>query len=129
MQPPLPESHNRLYISVYTPWQASRAALDEAPLAMAAENELGRRVYSTYAVVEPGGSTTLELELEGKLPEGSEYTLGLHRQPTVEPDDLRTSLVVPSGWAAGDAGSRSWSVTRRFDDDETVRVPVRPWWR
>ena len=129
IDPPVPESHNRLYISVYTPWQVSRAALDAEPLAMAAESELGRRVYSTYAVVKPGGSTTLELDFEGSLPKGSAYTLGLHRQPTVEPDDVRTSLVVPSGWAAGDAGSRRWIMSRRFDDDETVRVPVRPWWR
>lgn len=128
-EPPLPEGHNRLYVSVYTPWRLADARLDGNPLPMAAENELGRRVYSTYVVIPPGESRTLALDLGGRLPEASQYTLRLHRQATVEPDDVRTTLVVPSGWAVGDGGDRRWSSRRPFDDDETVRLPLRSWWR
>ncbi|MDQ4088937.1 MAG: DUF4012 domain-containing protein [Actinomycetota bacterium] len=129
VEPPLPEGYNRLYVSVYTPWRLSSALMEGSPLPMAAERELGRRVYSTYVVIPPGGSTTLELTLDGRLAEASQYVLQLHRQPTVEPDDLRTSLMVPSGWAVGDGSGRRWSSRRPFDDDETVRLPLRAWWR
>jgi len=128
-QPPLPEGHNRLYISIYTPWRLSRAEIDGNPLPMAPEEELGRRVYSAYAVIPAGSAATLELDLQGRLAERSRYTLRLHRQPTVEPDDVRTTLVVPSGWAIGDSGGRRWTSRRPFDDDEAVRLPLRPWWR
>ncbi|HEY5173601.1 MAG TPA: DUF4012 domain-containing protein, partial [Acidimicrobiia bacterium] len=63
----LPVGTNRLYLSLYTPFALERATLDARPLALLAERELGRNVYSAFVDIPPGGTRTITLDLAGSV--------------------------------------------------------------
>ncbi|MEA2687114.1 MAG: hypothetical protein QOE93_2309 [Actinomycetota bacterium] len=120
----LPSGTNKLYLSVYTPWALAGATVDGHPVVLEAQDELGRRVYSTGLVIPPGSSTTVVLRLSGQLPPGVKgYRLDVHRQTTVVPEDVRTSLTVPSGWRIGDGGTK-WAKGGDLDANRTVELAV-----
>lgn len=99
----LPRGTTRLYVSIYSPWALSGARLDGRPLNMESERELGRWVYSAYVDIGPGGSARIELDLEGGWSDESDYSLGVHHQPTVTPDRLTLDV---------DGRRRAWSIDR-----------------
>jgi hypothetical protein len=116
---------NRLYLSLYTPWELLESRLDGALVQLDAGNELGRRVYSTGLIVPSRGSVTLVVELSGRLDAGvDDYRLDLYRQPTVAPDEITTTLVVSNGWRLPDDGRRSVEAVSMVAD-ATIEVPVR----
>jgi hypothetical protein len=113
----LPDGDNRLYLSLYTPWQLVDSQLDGVPVRLDAEDELGRRVYSTGLDVPSKGSVTLVLRLAGRLPAGAEaYRLDLYRQPVVAPDAITSTLVTRG---------REHVTTTSLEADTTVEVPLR----
>ena len=123
-QPPLPPGTNKLYLSIYTPWSFSMARLDGKPLSLQSQRELGRRVYSTYITLPPGGSSTVELELTGRLA-GEDYRLDLHRQPFLAPDEVSASLEVPAGWKVGrSSGARKASNAYQLTSDEAMALSL-----
>ena len=113
----LPDGDNRLYLSVYTPWQLVDSQLDGAPVVLDAADELGRRVYSTGVVVPSKGAITVTMRLAGRLPAGSDaYRLDLYRQPVVAPDEITSTLV---------ARGREDVSTTSLEADTTLVVPLR----
>ncbi len=126
-EPPLPPGTNRMYLSVYTPWLLNSAKADGKPLFMAPDRELDRQVYSAYVSIPPGGSLTVELELEGQLDTRHGYRLDLHRQPFLAPDDFSASVLSADGWALGRRGGSQWASEQfRLSTDRYLEVPVRP---
>lgn len=109
LNPPLPAGTNRLYLSVYTPLDLVAARIGGAAVGMESEAEAGRRVYSAYVDVPPGGRAVVELELSGQLAPGA-YRLGVHAQPLVTPDRVSVAL---------DGGPRRQVVLRK---DTTFRL-------
>ena len=116
---------NRLYLSLYTPWELVESRLDGAPIQLEAAEELGRRVYSTGVVVPSKGSVTLVIALSGRLGASEDsYRLDVYRQPTVVPDEVGATLEVGNGWRVTGGGRRQLE-TFRLAADTTIVVPVR----
>jgi hypothetical protein len=116
---------NRMYLSLYTPWELLESRLDGAPIRLDAADELGRRVYSTGVVIPSKSSVTLVVELSGRLGAGVDgYRLDLFRQPTVAPDQVTSTLVVRDGWRVSGGGRRQ-AETISLAADATIEVPVR----
>jgi hypothetical protein len=127
--PPLPKGANKVYLSVYSPLGASAATLDGRPLQLESQLELNRRVYSAYVVIPAGGTSTIELDLKGRVEQtgsGAGYHLDLHRQPFLAPDTVTTSLELAPGWrvdrrpGAGKDGSERLELVA----DRRMRVDV-----
>ena len=118
---PPPPGTNRLQLSVYTPWTLTGAKVDGQPLAMGPERELGRQVYSAFLNIPPGGSLTVELELEGELDSRDGYRLDLHRQPFLAPDSVTTSVRVADGWRLDGKGTQQLELS----SDRAWTVPLR----
>jgi hypothetical protein len=89
---------NKLFMSIYTPWQLEGAELDGSPLLLSSEQELGRRVYSAFLTVPAAGNLEVRLRLSGRLPADPRYSLELLRQPTIRPDQVTASLRLSNGW-------------------------------
>jgi hypothetical protein len=120
----LPAGTNRMYLSVYSPWQLAGFTVGGGPVAAESGVELARNVYSTTVDIAPGGTATVQVRLTGTMTgDHSTYRLDMHRQPTVAPDDVRTSLTVASGWRIG-SGGRTWSRRAPFDSDRTVDLKL-----
>ncbi|HSH61184.1 MAG TPA: DUF4012 domain-containing protein, partial [Acidimicrobiales bacterium] len=125
--PNLPKGANQLYLSVYSPLGASGATVDGQPLLLESALERGRRVYSATVVVPPGGASTIELELEGRIESSNEegYHLDLHRQPFLAPDAVTTSLELAPGWRADRrSGGRDGTERLELVADRRTRVDV-----
>ena len=124
--PRLPTGANKAYLSVYTPWLVSAARLDGKPLLVESELELGRRVYSTYVTVPPGGSSMIELDLVGRMDMTDGYRLDFHRQPFLAADDVAATVRVPDGWGVGrSAGRRHLKESFPLVRDATLRASLR----
>ncbi len=122
--PSLPNGTNKLYLSFYTPWDLVGARVDGAPVELERGVELGRRVYSAAVVIPPKSMATVELILSGRRTEGGEYRLDVHRQPVVAPDEVRATVVVPSGWRTPEGGTEH-TETWRLESDATLELPLR----
>ncbi len=122
--PSLPNGTNKLYLSFYTPWELVAARLDGTPVELERANELGRRVYSTAVIIAPKSSATIELSLAGRRAGDGTYRLDVYRQPVVAPDEVRTTVVVPSGWRTPSGGTEHTS-TLRMESDAAVEVSLR----
>ena len=66
----LPPGTNRMYLSIYSPWEFTSAELDGEPIGMEAERELGWNVYSTFVDIPAGGEVEVRLGFAGTLPRG-----------------------------------------------------------
>lgn len=120
----LPPGTNRMYLSVYSPWDLVGATVAGQPVRLESGTELGRKVYSTTIDIRAQSSATVEVRLTGTMPTDTHtYRLDLHRQPTVVPDDVRTTLSVPSGWRIGDGG-RHWGKREPLDSDHTIKLDL-----
>lgn len=90
--PALPIGTNRLYLSIYTPWNLTGATVAGAEEPMESEIERGRNVYSTFVDIGPQSTVEVELRLSGSravVEAGAgagAYRLDLHAQPVVTPD-------------------------------------------
>lgn len=81
-----------MQISVYSPHGLNGATIDGERTGMESQSEAGYHVYSKVISVPPGGSVTLELELEGTLDTAEGYRLDLAPQPTVTSDRLEVRI-------------------------------------
>jgi hypothetical protein len=98
----LPFGTNRMYLSVYSPWDISGATLDGEPIGLEPDDERGWRVYSSYVAIPPGGERTLEVFLEGFLPEEVDlenYSLVVRAPPLALPDVVRVDVRTTDGVA------------------------------
>jgi hypothetical protein len=120
--PPAPPGTNSMYFSFYTPWDLSVATVAGAPLALQSQTELGRHVYSAFLDVPPGASTTVHLELKGRLTCTDGYLLRVLRQPTIVADMVTATVSVQRGWALLDGKQQRQSLATRVpvDTDKTM---------
>ncbi len=88
----LPAGTNRMYLSVYSPWELTSAALDGEPTGLEPSQELGWNVYSRFVEIPPGEEIVLQLGLAGELPAGVPYELALRSQPLAFPDVIRVDV-------------------------------------
>ena len=91
---------NRTFVSVYTPLALAGATWGGAPVDLAAADELGRRVYSSFLSIPARATRSLEVQLEGTvvaLP-GGWYELDLLHQPLITAQATTASFEVPEGW-------------------------------
>jgi hypothetical protein len=96
----LPLGTNRMYVSLYSPWDLAGATLDGEPIGLEPDDELGWRVYSTYVTIPPGGERTLEVFLEGLIPDDldvDDYTLVVRAPPLALPDVVRVDVRTTDG--------------------------------
>ncbi|HUR50077.1 MAG TPA: DUF4012 domain-containing protein, partial [Acidimicrobiales bacterium] len=92
---------NRTWVSVYTPLALEAASLDGQPLQMEQADELGRRVYSAFVTIPPGGKISLELNLGGPVdPDNSTYRLQLRSQVLPNPEQVTVTARFSEGWKA-----------------------------
>lgn len=83
-----PVGTNRDLLSVFTPLGLERATVDGVEVGVDFGTERGYNVYGRYLEVPPGGSTTLELQLRGSIPDMDGYELVVPAQSMVNPDIL-----------------------------------------
>jgi len=99
----LPRGTNRTWVSVYSPLALREARLDGSRVGVEYGRELagaegpGYGVYGGFFTIPPGGSITLELDLEGTVAPGA-YRLRLPVQPLVNPDEVHLDVSLPPGW-------------------------------
>ena len=80
---------NRSWVSVYTPLELKGAQIDGRPLEMEQGDEFGRRVYSAFVLIPPGGTVALELDLGGLVdPVDSRYRLLVRSQVLPNPEQV-----------------------------------------
>jgi hypothetical protein len=92
----LPDGWSHSFVTLYTPWDATEAEVDGAPVDLERIDELGRRALSTFVSIPPGGTRTLVVHLEGFL-SGPGYRLDLGAQPLVEPEMAAVEIRVAGG--------------------------------
>ncbi len=88
----LPLGYSRSFVSIYSPLQLVTARVDGVERLLQAELELGRWVYSGFYDIPPGGSVTVEVELEGVIAGSPDYRLDVVHQPSVNPDALHVKI-------------------------------------
>jgi hypothetical protein len=100
---------------MYTLLELGGARGDGAPVAVQAETELGRNVYSTFVDIPPGGSVQLQLDLAGVV-EGP-YRFNAPVQPFANADRLTVTVDRPEGGPVASRqgkladGRVTWSTT------------------
>ena len=120
---------NRSYVSIYTPLGFQRASVNDKPIAVTPGRELERNVYSLFDDIPATTVDTLDAELDGvvELHDGW-YTLEVRHQPTLNPDRVRVSVEVPTGWVIDAAPGMERPFERRAKKtvqlDRTARYRV-----
>jgi len=84
-----PPGSNRQLVSIFTSFPHATATLDGTPLDMGGSSDRGHHVYDVFAVIPPGGTVTLRLELDGRPGPGLPRDLNVSPQPAARPDDYR----------------------------------------
>jgi len=105
----LPPGTSRDLVTVHTPHRLTDVTIDGRPDGWATQTEFGAPVYTAVAQAPPGGSTTVEFRLVGRVDEGP-YRLQVIPQPMATPD--RMSVEIRTGDAlATDAGPLDRTIT------------------
>ena len=79
---------NRLYVTVYSPLNATSATLDGQLLELDGAPELGRLAHSAFIDIPAGTTRTVVLRLRGLVSGHDRYRLDVIRQPLVADDGL-----------------------------------------
>ena len=96
---------NKLYVSIYTPWEDNGATFGGKTLDLSSQQELGRFVYSALVKVPARTSETLVLHLVGSWPRGlHHYHLGMFHQVVLFPDQVHTAVKVLGSWRKRSGG-------------------------
>lgn len=88
----LPPGDALTYVSVYSVLGLGEARVDGTSVATESQREQGFNVYSRYIVVPAGSSVELTVELDGRLPPGTPYSLVHVDQPVATTDVLDVAL-------------------------------------
>ncbi len=100
-----PVGTSTLYVSIFSSLSLQRATLDGRDLALLAEQELGRKVYSSYVDIPPGGTRTLTLTLSGSVDlSGGNYHFDYLAQVLPNPDRVDWTAQVAGGRVVGATG-------------------------
>jgi hypothetical protein len=119
---------NRSFVSIYSPFQLEGARVGGQQVALQAEVEAGRNVYSTFVDIPPGGTVEVELDLRGTL-EGRRYQLDVPVQPfaTADTIDVAVEVVGATPVVGGEATVQGnvveWSAPLDRDRSLSVTAP------
>ncbi|HET8931396.1 MAG TPA: DUF4012 domain-containing protein [Acidimicrobiales bacterium] len=118
-----PFGSDTVAVSLYSALRPTALSIDGVTAGIQVQRELGAWVGSQTVTIPPGGTMTIEIELEGSLDAGNDYRLTISPQPSARP--RRTTVVVQPTDAAGRVVP-DLVATRSFDDDrvEHLRVPA-----
>ena len=100
-----PPGTNHMFLTVYSPLQATGATVDDAAVAVGSVRRFGLSTYTIFVDVPPGGTVTVELKLAGVIPRSRQYQLTVVRQPTVNADHIDVTLNGKEGWQVVGSGS------------------------
>jgi hypothetical protein len=89
---PPPLGTNRTYLSVFSPLALDDMRLDGEPLPIEVQTEAGRKVYSTFLELGPGGEATVEMTLSGVITGEGGYRLDVAPQVLALPDQLDVTV-------------------------------------
>ena len=113
---------NRTWLNVYSPLSLQTATVQGQPLEMERAEELGHRVYSTFLVIPPESTITVELDLNGLVdPVDSSYRVHLRSQVLPNPDHVSVTTRFTDGW--DHAGSHLERFT--LHNDRSLRFRFR----
>ena len=115
----LPPGTNRMYLSIYSPWDFTAAEVNGETRGMSAQTELGWNVYSTTIDIPPGGETEIRLDLSGTVPDVDEYGFTLRSQAMVFPDVVRLDVRDATGDAWISSHEIRTGVERFWRDDDS----------
>ena len=83
----LPTGTNRTLLSVYSPLTFDAVTLDDQPIGVTSQTELGWNVYSLSLDLPPGGSRTVTFTFSGTIT-ADDYSLVIRPQPLARPDQV-----------------------------------------
>ena len=134
--PPAPPGTSIQYVSLYSPFGLVSATIDEHPIELERDTELGRNVYSGWIRIPPGGRSRLLVRLRGKVtsPMPKSYTLQFGCQPLVNRDTVSVRIRV-TGLSATAAATGLEGVDGEYRADEPLScrsryvVTAPPGWR
>lgn len=108
----LPSGTNRLYLSVYTPWDLVEGSVSGVKRDFEHQRELRRSVVSSFIEIPPGETRVVELRLRGEIDPGEGYRLTVVPQPLVKPERFVLSVT-----AKGKTTRQTWVMdrTRKVD--------------
>jgi hypothetical protein len=70
-------------------------------------------VYRRYIGIPPGGTVTVQLDLQGAIDAGADYRLTVGVQPMVNADTIEAVVHPTDGWLVDDASGLRPDVDRR----------------
>jgi hypothetical protein len=114
----LPDGSNRTWVSIYSRLPVTDVRLGDRPAAVEIGREAGYFVTSAFVTIAPGATTTLSVQLDGRLDVTDGYDLAVRSPPTVAPTPVR----VEATWTGGDGRTRR--VAERFPDAGVHRISV-----
>ena len=88
---------NRCFLTIYTPWNFDSATVNARQLLLSQNSELGVWADSATVSIPPGGTTTVTVELTGRMRPNSPYRLAISRQPMIYPDGVQVGVSLPAG--------------------------------
>ncbi len=128
----LPLGTNSMFFSFYSPHLLREASVDGDRVPMEVHKEGGYRVYSRFLQLAPGQEITVQLDLMGELPAGSQYTLDIGHQPVVHPDGLSARVEFQRGWyitsAAGEgllSGMQELQITQQQSGPQELQATLK----
>ncbi len=122
---------NRTYLSLYTSFGGGPATVDGRPVTLERHSDLGRIAQSTVLSLPPETTSTLTLDVDGRLTLSDDgwYRLDVFHQPSLLPDDVEITVAVPPGWriaeVQGLAANGEREATIRMEMKRPLTVLVR----
>lgn len=121
----VPVGTNLTSLAVYTPHAVTSATIDGRAVELGPGSELGLRVWDTpLLAIEPGGSVTVELDLEGTLDLGSTYSFRYLPQPMAQPEELHAEIAIRSGRFTLDGGTDALRSDGPADETVVLRSGI-----
>ena len=104
-RPDYAAGENGTFFSAYSPLELGQASVDGEVTGFEQQRELGSFVYSKFLRIPAETTTTVDLDLTGRLRLRSDgwYDLALGTQPSVRPDAADVTLRLPDDWRFADA--------------------------
>jgi UDP-GlcNAc:undecaprenyl-phosphate GlcNAc-1-phosphate transferase len=117
---------NRTYVSVYTPFGGGRAQLDGQALTVESQPDLGRVAESTTVSIPAESSSTLTLDVQGRLALSDDgwYRLDVFHQTSLMPDDVEISISLPEGWRIAQVQGITLDGERRATTHLPLEQPI-----
>lgn len=119
--PAVPAGTNRTWLSVYSPLALDHVTVDGNRAAMSVTRELGVWVYSTYVDIPSKSTTTVQVELDGRVDPGSSLRLAVRLQPSANKEQAEIKVNAVGPWTLTGGKSGVWRLGNAMRQDRTFR--------